>query len=806
MKSYQEEEFIDIRSLLTLILKKWYYFAITLILSLTLAFLYIKTTHKIYKTKATVQLQDRSLSGKGNSTDGFITGLELLKGNSELEDEIGIITSFSIIKEAIERLDFLVSYYKYENRFGILSKFTAKELYNDQFRIQLTSNSPQISGVPVYITFATDGYYNVKIAGEEVELYDLSTQEIVGVIDEIDIEQQLKISEPFEHPYLNFRLDLDRNLVLDESITYYFVINTLNRQARDYREKLQVTPISESSNIVSITTEGQVIAKEKDFLNTLAEVYIAHDLEKKNQFGIKTIEFIERQLASISDSLKTAETTLELFRTDNRVIDIGATSSTLLQRLEELETEKARLSSQREYFIHTSQYLTSSNRLDDIIAPTSVGINDPLLSSLILELSNLNREKVVLEYSASRDIPARKLLEKKIENTKATLIETMDNLISSSNVAIKDIDKRIDATERKISQLPQSERNLIDIQRRFTLSDNIYNYLLQKRAEAGIAVASNIPDKSIIDEGMMVGDGPVSPNVKFIIIFALLIGLALPIGVIAVENYFDNTIKEKEQLEKLTNIPLLSVITNAPKNSGLIVEEQPDSPFAETFKFTRINLQYYYKKDEKVIGVTSSVEGEGKTFCSSNLAVTFAQAKKRTLLIYGDLRRPKVGSYFKIHGPGLADYFLNKATLEEVIHPTHLPTLHVILPGRPVLDPLHILEDPKMDSFISELRERYDTIIIDTPPIGYVTDYFAFSRFLDISILIVRYNYTNKHFLQGTEEKLKKHRINNLNLLFNDVKHQSSFKYGYYTSSNGYYTSSKKRNGSVKKRIEKLNV
>jgi capsular exopolysaccharide synthesis family protein len=236
------------------------------------------------------------------------------------------------------------------------------------------------------------------------------------------------------------------------------------------------------------------------------------------------------------------------------------------------------------------------------------------------------------------------------------------------------------------------------------------------------------------------------------------------------------------------------------------VEEQPDSPFAETFKFTRVNLQYYYKKEEKVIGITSSVEGEGKTFCSSNLAATFAQAKKRTLLIYGDLRRPKVGSYFKIHGPGLTDYILNKASLEEIIQPTHVNNLQVILPGRPTFDPLHILEDSRMESLIGELRGVYDTIIIDTPPIGYVTDYFAFSRYLDISILIVRYNYTNKHFLRGTEEKLKKHKINNLNLLFNDVEHQSSFKYGYYTSSNGYYTSSKKGKGSAKKRIEKLNI
>ena len=799
MTNYQEEEFIDFRSLLTLILKKWYYFAITLILSLTLAFLYIKTTHNIYKIKATVQLQDQSLSGKGANTEEFITGLDLLKGNSELEDEIGIITSFSIIKEAIERLDFLVSYYKYENRFGILSKYAAQELYNDQFRVQLSADSLQISGIPVHITFTADGYYNVKVEGEEVELYNLNTQEVVGVVNEIDIEQQLKISEPFDHPYLSFSLDLDRNLVLDESITYYFVINKLNQLARGYREKLQVSPISESSNIVSITTEGQVVAKEKDFLNTLAEVYIAHDLEKKNQFGIKTIAFIERQLANISDSLKTAETNLELFRTDNQIIDIGTTSATLLQRLEELEVEKARLSAQREYFIHTSDYLTSSNKLDDIVAPTSVGIDDPLLSSLILELSSLNREKVVLEYSASRDTPARKLLEKKIENTKATLIETMDNLISSANISINDIDKRIYATESKISQLPQSERNLIDIQRRFTLSDNIYNYLLQKRAEAGIAVASNIPDKSIIDEGMMVGDGPISPNVKFTLIFAILIGLTLPIGVIITENYFDNTIKEKEQLEKLTNIPLLSVITNAPKNSGLVVEEQPDSPFAETFKFTRVNLQYYYKKEEKVIGITSSVEGEGKTFCSSNLAATFAQAKKRTLLIYGDLRKPKVGSYFKLHGPGLADYILNKATIEEIIQPTHLTSLQVILPGRPVLDPIHILEDPKMESLIGDLKGIYDTIIIDTPPVGYVTDYFAFSRYIDINILVVRYNYTNKHFLRGTEEKIKKHRIKNLNLLFNDVKHQSSFKYGYYTSTNGYYKST-----SPKKGVEKL--
>ena len=270
----------------------------------------------------------------------------------------------------------------------------------------------------------------------------------------------------------------------------------------------------------------------------------------------------------------------------------------------------------------------------------------------------------------------------------------------------------------------------------------------------------------------------------------------MPLAFIIGKDFVDSSITNKDDIENKTKAPLLGMIANGSKNSKLVMLEAPNSAISESFKFARINLQYFHQDEgSKIIGVTSSISGEGKTFCSINLSSAYADAGQKTLFICGDLRKPRVNEYFNIRGVGLADVITGRLSLDEVIQPGH-QNLDVIGAGDPINDPIKLFESEKMDDIIAELRQRYDTIIIETPPIAYVADYFVLLKYFDVNLFIVRYKYTNKNILQGINDLHSNNKIKNLNILFNDVKYSGDYGYGYLSDGSGYYN---QENSSLKK-------
>ncbi|MFP4290576.1 MAG: GumC family protein [Cyclobacteriaceae bacterium] len=783
-----KEEFVDIQKALSLLISKWHYFVISVFIICSLALIYLKITPEVYLVQAKLQVKDLGVSDQTVNQNNLIRGLGLLNGNPELEDEIGILSSYNLAEKALSKLNFDASYFEYPSLPFNVGKLLKKEQYASAIKLIPQYENPQLSGVPIVITFPDSLHYHVKVEAEDATLYDIQNNKVIQKQIDFEASQLLSLDAPFISDFLSFKLEIDEAREIEDDKVYEVVINNRSKLAERYVQKMEITPIAEESNIVRISLKGNVVGKEITYLESLLNEYIQSDLDKKNYLGVRTIEFIDRQLSSVVDSLRSAEGNLESFRAYSSIINISTTSENLQEQLQLLEEEQAKLKVQQEYYQYTSDYLRNTETVSDIVAPSSVGDPDPFISKLLAQLADLSQERTQKTYSSSSNSPVLRVLDQKIERTKATIIENFSNKLSTGRIAIMENQKRINQLRRQLDELPSNERNLANIERKYSLNDNIYNYLLQKRAEAGIAIASNQADKSVVDYPRMVGNAPVEPNKLIILGVALLLGFILPIGIIWVQDILNNKVNDQTQLNLGHNTPVLGMIPRSNRKNKNLSKGQPSAAVAEAFRFIRMSIKHRYAAEAsspKVIGITSAQEGDGKSFCASNLAFSFAKSGKKTLLIGADMRQPRLSDYYNLKEFGLAEYLEKGATIREVIQPTHMPELDVINSGKPRSDVENLIENHRMGLLIEELKNYYDIIIVDTPPLGLMADYQSMVHLFTHNLLIVRHNTTNLTVYRAVIKKLPDGI--KLGIVLNDADGPVSQQYGMSYGKNSYY-------------------
>ena len=764
---------IDLKLIFKKVISRWYYFLITGVIIMPLAYLYVKFTDKVYQVRASILLGSEL---KNVHSEKFLKGMELLTPNTEIEDEIGILKSYHMVGSAVRKLDFGVSYFE-------RTKFKSVEKYGSDrpFHIELDSTASQVASIPVFIERISDTTYRVKVSGENVPTYNFYTDQSGAALNSVEIDQEGVSGRPFRHSNLSFTLRFDQPYRPDEVLKdYFFVIYDLAAITQFYQHKLDIKPISRESNIVEINVKGTIPQKEILFLNTLLDVYLINELSKRNQLGLKTIKFIDDQLSGVSDELREVEGSLESFRSRNNILDIDATAENLTKNLNRLEIDKSMLESKLKYYKYIARSLDDSGNPNSIQSPSTFGLEDPFLNNLLLEYARLNQERTGLNYSTKEGNPVVEVLELKIANNKKALMENVTNFIEASSIALEDLNMQIADIHRSVKGLPRSEREMVSIQRRFDFNDNVYNYLLEKRAEAGIAIASNTVEKTIVDRAQQVGGGPVAPNRNAIMMVAFVLSVSLAFGLIVLKDLVNDNIITLQDIERSTQIPTIGNITHGSRRDrNSVVVAHNRSALGESFRSLRVNLQYLtLGKENHVIGITSSVPGEGKSFCAANLSVAMAQSGRKTVLIDADMRRPRIASYFRLQNEkGLSGYLIGSATLEEVVTATGTENLEVITSGPIPPNPLDLLGLSRMDDLMLTLKQRYDTVIIDSPPIGAVSEYIILMKYVHATICVVRSNFTNRQHLQTINKLFEDRKISNISVLLNDVR----------SAVNGYY-------------------
>jgi capsular exopolysaccharide synthesis family protein len=770
---------IDLRSVFRKLIAKWWLFLITTSIALALAVAYIKTTPKQFAVQAVLLMSEKSRNSFGSSQDEFLKGMSYLKSSTDIEDQISVLTSRSNITKTIKRLDLGINYYETDN-------FLTVEKYEyPPFYVKLDTLALQVTDIPIRVSVdRAAGTYRVRAKSKNVQMYNVQKQEVMDEFIPIyEVDQTVAIGQPFVAKNLGFAIEFpeDRDYSGKE---HFFIIRNLEGLVNEYRGKVMAEPLSEKSNIVVLHSKGEVVQKERRFLNKLMETYIEGELYKQQQKGLKTISFIDEQIGTVADSLKQAESSIEGFRgSSGGMMSATGTSDQLFAERSKLEDERSILMRRRSYCQSVLEKIRSASDLRNVPAPSSSGIDDPVLNNLVLDVIKLSADLAALNLTTVKSNPTVIAMERKLKNLTSSLAQTAESLVQQADISIADVNRRLGRIGYEFNQLPENERMLGNIERKFKLSESLYNYLMEKRAEAGIAIASDQIDKVVVDEARQQGLGPVAPDKKVVLGGALALGLLLPMGIVILRDFFNDRIADADELKRLSPVPLLALIPTSKRKR--VLPDEPKSMLAEAFRTARINLQYLNVGTQRqVIGFTSSSSGEGKTFCAVNMSTIMALSGKRTLLIDADMRRPRVAEMLEMQdGPGLSTFLIGEAEVGALIRPTNITGLDVITAGPIPPNPLELVEQERFAELFKQLRGRYDQIIVDASPMGLVSEYVILMRHVDVTLYVVRQGVTRRGALRLIGEMYQEKKIANVDLLLNDVKPGQGYGEGY-----GYYT------------------
>ncbi len=754
------------------------------------AYFFIKYTTPIYEVSSTIMIENESPSF---SSERLLQDMDLFSQKRNILNEKIILKSYDMINETLKQFDFIVSYYS-DNGYSL------SELYKaSPFIVQFDSANPQLVNCYFGVEILSNNKFKIAIKGEELNLYSYQKQKFISLIEKVDFSGEYAFGQTISTPYFNFKLVENKGnatFPIRHGDTYKFSFNNINQLTLQYKESLKVDLFEKGVDVLSISLQGNNIAKTTDFLNRLTQVYISKKLEKKNQNANNTIRFIDEQLFTITDSLTNAENRLQNYKSSTKMMDVGFQTQKLFEHLLELEKQKAVLLAQKKYFDYALKTIKEGVNLDDIMVPSTIGIADVNLNKLIVELTELSAKKTTLAANTSEKSPVILNLEAQIENNKKQIINNLNSLMEVSEISIRDINNQLAGLEDEAKKLPATEQKLFGFERQFTLSNEIYNFLMQKRAEAQIAKASNTADSEIIDVAR--GDVAVKKSARYsqILIVALLLGLLLPSLIVFLIVLLKDAIMMRQDIEDLTHIPIVGSIVQSKLYKPTVFLERPKSSIAESFRTFYTNLQYFTRgKEHQIILITSSMPREGKTFNAINLASVFASFGKKTCLLSFDLRLAKVHLAFNISGEiGLSTYLINYSNVEDIIFASGIENLDIIPAGPAPPNPLELIASGRTDELFAFLRTRYECVIIDSPPLGVVADALLLAKYSDVNVIITRQNITRKKVLLSVVKDLEANGIKNKAILFNGIKQSRISGYGYsygYGYGYGYYKDEK---------------
>ncbi len=775
----KKEDEIDLRQLALTMRSRWYYFVLSFIIFGCLAFLYSKFTQPIYEARTSILIKDSKNSSK--NIEDILSG-DLFGNSKNVATEIGILRSRSVLKEAADDLQLGVSYFD-ENQllrkplyqtapFAVKNLYVGEALKNSTFSIQLISKEN----------------FRLTLISEHPEA------------EEFTYENMHRFGETISTRYFTLLIDrVDSNSSGTSKTDYSFTLNSDNALYTYYSANLKAEAMNKDATIVEVTLRDEVKQRAKDFLDALGRAYINQDVKDKSSVAGLTLKFVDEQLDEISKTLNTTEQALQQFKEEKGTVNLSEESKAYLERVTAVDADRARA----ELEIKSLDYLfyyVNSNRDMEQLAPSSLGTPDPLLIDLITQLKQLQSKRRTLAIGSSENSPVVRSIDLQIEETKNSLIENIQSLRNQTNVNLTALQQQLAGYESSIRKIPNIERELLGIQRNFSVNENIYLYLLQKKAETNIAKATAVSDNKVLDAAE-VSDAPVVPNNKAIVLLAMLVAIGLPIVIITLQSYVKNTISNREDVEKLSKVPIIGVVGHHASSERMVVSGKPKSAIAEAFRSIRANLMFLGLADQhKTVLITSSVGGEGKSFTTLNLAAVLALQHYKVIVVGMDLRKPQLYQDFGIaNDEGVSNYLIGQAPLLRVIHSTKVQGLDFIPAGPIPPNPAELLAKKEVQELLLKLRERYDYIIIDTPPVGIVSDALTLMNLADITVFVVRENYSKKSYMKTINELHDSGKANNLCILLNDAgAHlRYGYGYGYGYQGYGYYDEEKRQRRKV---------
>ncbi len=759
-------------------LSYWKWFAGSVVLALFIAFLYIKFQTPIYSVQSSIQIKEDKKSPGQND---LIKQLNMFTSEKGVDNEIEVLKSFTLMEKVVTSLNLNVHYFELHPPVLVFKgfprlNFNPRKSTADYFRVnELYDQSP----VSLEVIHPTSLLYEEPL---EIDIQTPNLIKLNGVIISPDRavetpEGLLKVHIANKYSKVNkVKVVVQPPGVLAESLT----------------RNLKIEPSSKVSAVLLMSINDPVKQRGCDILNRLIDNYNLAKLEDKNKVAASTLVIIENRLKMISQELGDVEKNVENYKSGNRITDISEESRLFLNNVQDNDIEINKIKIQQQVLEEISKYVHSNGNSGT--APSTLGISEPVLLNLITQLVELENKQISMSKVVKSDNPMLLSLNDQI----AALRQNIDgNIVSQQKslaISRQQYEGRNARMESMLRTIPGKERLLVDISRQQSIKNNLYLYLLQKREETALSFSSAESDSRTIDIPHA-GNKPVSPNSKLIYLVFAILGLAAPFSIIKINELYNDKILRRRDIIDSTGATILGEISYTDHEEPLAVINT-GTLFAEQIRSLRTNLPYVSSgKTPKSILLTSSISGEGKSFVAINLGASLAMMNKKTVILDFDLRKPMLDKLLEIDNTkGISNYLMGLVKLDEIIYPvSKQPNLFFIASGPIQQSPVELMLNGRLDDLISDLRDLFDFIVVDAPPIGIVTDAQVLAEYSDATLYVVRHDYTPKSYLKYFDSLYKGKKFKHMNIIFNGVREGGRYGYEYGSGyGNGYGYSNKK--------------
>ncbi|AWK03029.1 sugar transporter [Flavobacterium crocinum] len=787
---FENHSNFDFKGFLLKIISYWKWFLISLIITFTIAYQVNIRKEKIYGMQTMISIKEQS-------NPFFTSNTSLVFNWGGVSDQVNgistILKSRSHNELVVDKLQFYIDYLE-QGKYNLIDSYGAVPFYVD-----IDKTKGQLANTLIKIKFLTENVYQIEVPFESnsVSLITYSNNTYSNTSVQLgSFLKKYKVGELVNLPFLNWKLQINDNPGFYKGKEYFVRFNDFDGTVSGYRG-LSVDVDRGSASILNLSMQGTNKARMVDYLNATVKMLIKIQLDSKNQFATNTIRFIDSTLVAMESQLKQTGNELKTFQKDKNIFQIEDGGARVSDKIMNFDVEKDEITRKIAYYNSLKLYLNSSGDYSRLPAPSVAGIEDPNIVASVSKLIALSTQRSEMAYA----VKSEKIFKDFDNQMQAIKNVLQENIVTAKSSLLYDlslVNAKIGQAESTVRKLPVEQQELLKIKRKYDLNDNIYTEFLQKRNEAEIVKASNLSDIHFVDSAKDIGGGLIGPKTSVNYVMALFLGVLIPLLFVLGIFFINNSIQNTDDISKLTNIPLLGVVGLNKDSVNLAVFDKPKSALSEAFRGIRSSLQFLYKKQQlsgsKTLMITSSISGEGKTFCSINIATVFALSEKKTVIVGLDLRKPRLADEFGLTTPlGVVNYLIKQNSLVEITNSTPIPNLDVILSGPIPPNPSELILSDAMKELIDELKQKYDYVILDTPPVGLVSDSLELVQFSDVVLYIVRQNYTKKDMITLLNNRVKRGELTNVSIVLNGYENKAKYGgtygygYGYGAYSNGYH-------------------
>ncbi len=734
----------------------WPLFVVTMSVGLVISWVYLRSQTRIYVASAKVLLKDPQKNG-GDSK--VLDALNIFSEKKIVENEIIVLRSSSVVEKVVRALDLYATVYNE-------GKVRIEELYKDNSPVWFRAiNKDSINSGGKY-------YFSVDWVKQSIKINN-HTAAFGSIVNFGGTDYRIV-------PNGNYNQHLSGK-------NYYVVFNSSGGAAGAIIGDLRASPTSNTSTVIDVKLETPVPEKGIDILNKLFEVYNADAVEDKNTIAAKTLNFIEDRLHLVIGQLDSVEKNIQTYKTSQGVYNLGDQASLYLSNVQGLDKRNSDVEIQLDVLKDVQNYVNNKGKKPGTV-PSQLLISDPTLAGLLQKLYDAEFQLDKISAINGEKSDAVVLATDAVDRIKGDIRENLSTIRSNLQSVKNNVSAGIALNNGLLSSIPQKERGLLDISRQQSIKNNIYTYLLQKREETALNSAGTSPDLRVLEKGGSYG--PIKPVPKNFYMMGLLMGLLVAVAFVMLREQFNRRILFRSEIEEKTKVPVVAEIIQTSTKDTIAISEGKRTIIAEQFRSLRTNLAFMgLNEKQKTLLVTSSISGEGKSFIALNLAMSITLTGKKVALMEMDLRKPKLSKYLGIkRDPGISNFLIDKASIDEIIKETPYPNLFVISAGPIPPNPTELITSPRFGEMIELLKEKFDYVIIDSAPIGPVTDSQLLAGYANVTIYVVRHAQTPKVFLRMIDDLYTQQKFNNMSIVFNGLRQRgfSFLSYGYGYASYGY--------------------